>query len=151
MKFFSKLKSCFFNSFRTFLLYHHNSLEFRAKILALIIMVDEKKNQECYMEKVRIIAHEIYKDETRVESLYLTVQEYLHKSYVEKSLSEDRLIYSILKELKNTFRYYKKINIEQIERLLECSKEKDTLDYQKSIIRFLQEQKSEADKKSAKS
>ena len=49
MKLSFRIKHHFFSAFRELFVHHHGSLEFRAKIFALIIAANEDVNVESYM------------------------------------------------------------------------------------------------------
>jgi len=142
MSFAVKFKQFFLNSFRELFVYHHNSLEFRAKLFATLIVADDK-SEECYFEKVEILASLIYKDTTRQETLLLTTIEYVNKAKLDNGLGIDELIYDIIDTLKVTPRYYKKIDINQLNTFLECSQDADSRSYQENILHFFDNLKKE--------
>lgn len=137
------IKQFFLNAFRELFIYHHNSLEFRAKLFATIIIADEKDNEVCYYDKVDSISKNIYKDSMRQETLLLTTMEYVKKAKDDNGLGIDELIYDIIDELKTTPRYSKKIDVIQLSSIVGCSKDEDSLSYQNSIIQFFGNLKSE--------
>lgn len=138
----TSIKQFFLNAFREVFIYHHSSLEFRAKIFATIVIAD-KKGEECYYDKLQTASENVYSDPVRQETLLLTTIEYVKKAKDDNGLGIDELILDIVNEIKNTPRYTKKINILQLRSLMECSTDKDSLCYQESIIHFFENLKSE--------
>ena len=57
-----RLKHHFFSAFREFFVHHHGSLEFRAKIYALMIAANDEAAVESYV-LVKEIGLEIYKND----------------------------------------------------------------------------------------
>lgn len=128
----------FLHTFREFFIYHHNSLEFRAKIYTLIIMANSK-NGECEFNKLDSIVEEIYPNSLRRQNaLILTVKEYIEKIHEPNGLGVDELILDIQKSLRREKRYSKKINLEHLKLISECTDESDSIIYQKRIIDFLE-------------
>ena len=138
MKLSFQLKYHFFNAFREFFVHHHGSLEFRAKIFALIISSNEDVDEKNYTI-VEKIALDLYKnDKDRANLLTLTTKELVKKVQGLNSLDIDTLISHIQKELKIIPRYAKKIDIESLKPLTEINSNIDTLSYQQNILEFLQ-------------
>jgi len=138
-----RIKHYFFNAFREIFVHHHGSLEFRAKLFALIIAANEKPSINNFI-KVKELALKIYNnDEDRANLLLLTTKELVEKVKKNNNLNLDYLIESIQKELKIVPRYAKKINIEDLETFLAFTKDDDTLYYQKNILEFLAKLKEE--------
>ncbi|MDD2448294.1 MAG: hypothetical protein PHS42_01400 [Sulfurimonas sp.] len=138
MKLSFRLKHHFFSAFREFFVHHHGSLEFRAKIFALLISSNEDADEENYTI-VEKIALDIYKgDQDRADLLVLTTRELVKKVHDISSLDIDTLVSHIQKELKIIPRYAKKIDIESLKPLTEINRDIDTLAYQKNILEFLQ-------------
>ncbi len=145
-----KIKNHFFNAFRELFVHHHGSLEFRAKILALIISANEEIKPDNYTI-VKNIGMSIYKDdEDRANLLMLLTKELVSRVKEHNSLDIDTIVVNIQKELKLTPRYAKKIDTASLEPLLNISHNSDTLAYQKNMIEFLESIKEETlhDKKS---
>jgi hypothetical protein len=139
-----RLKHKFFNAFREIFVHHYNSLDFRAKVLALIIAANESPSVENFI-LVKQIANEVYKDdEDRANLLMLTTKELVDKINQEHSLSIDTLVENILDNLRKVPRYAKKIDIESLKRFLDLTYDEDTLAYQKNILEFLEKAKNEA-------
>ncbi|EQB35421.1 hypothetical protein M947_09060 [Sulfurimonas hongkongensis] len=138
MKLSFRLKHHFFSAFREFFVHHHGSLEFRAKIFALIISSNEDVDQENY-NIVEKIAMDLYKgDKDRANLLTLTTKELVKKVQDPNGLDIDTLVSHIQKELKIIPRYAKKIDIESLKPLIEITRDIDTLAYQQNILEFLQ-------------
>jgi len=138
MKLSFRLKHHFFNAFRVFFVNHYDSLEFRAKIFALIISSNEDVDEENYAI-VEKIALDIYKDDKdRANLLTLATKELVKKVQDTNSLDIDTLVSHIQKELKIIPRYAKKIDIESLKQLTDITRDIDTLSYQQNILEFLQ-------------
>lgn len=137
-----RLKHHFFSAFREFFVHHHGSLEFRAKIFALLIVANEKPPVESYI-LVKDIGMNIYNgDVERSDLLMLSTKEIVQKT-IDNRFDIDLLINSILKELKIIPRYAKKIDIKALRPLLSLSYDPDTISYQENILEFLQNIKDE--------
>ena len=96
-----KIKLRFLSAFRDFFVYHHKSLEFRAKIF------------------------EIYEnDQTRKDFLIQTVREYVARVKRNDRITLDTLLLSIDKDMKDHKRYAKKIDFSHLRRLMSgCEEE----------------------------
>ncbi|MDF1877287.1 hypothetical protein JHD47_05600 [Sulfurimonas sp. SAG-AH-194-L11] len=135
-----RLKHHFFSAFREFFVHHHGSLEFRAKIFALVISANEKPPVESYIV-VKSIGMNIYNgDEERSDLLMISTKELIQKAK-ENRFDIDYLVHSILKELRVIPRYAKKIDIQALRPLLLLSHDPDTISYQENILEFLQNTK----------
>jgi len=78
--------------FREILVYHNSSLEFRAKLLTLMISSNNEIN-ECEKQKLKEIAHAIYDDnQERAELLIDTVYEFHNKIVTNNGLDFEHLI-----------------------------------------------------------
>ncbi len=145
----------FFHAFREIALYHHDSLEFRAKIYAVMVVAnsdygEERNNKKrndnhdiCEFDKLEIISEEIYpKDIRRQNALLLTIREYVNKIREPNGLGLDELIFNIEKKLKRKPRFVEKINIEHLKNLAKCPTDEESDIYQKRIISFLERLKS---------
>ena len=145
MSFFSSMKHKFFNAFREVFVHHHGSLEFRAKVFALIIASFENKmedNKELF-NMVKEYGLNLYNDEHRAHLLSITTQELVKKVYDNNGLDIDTLIAHIQTELKFVPRYAKKIDIEALKPMLSLTQDQDLLSYQENILEFLQNIKDE--------
>lgn len=138
-----RLKHHFFSAFRELFVHHHGSLEFRAKVFALLIAANEYSTDESYL-KIKEIGLNIYKnDEERANLLMLTTKEKVNKVTEENGLDIDVLISSIQQDLRVVPRYAKKIDNNQLKELVALSHDKDTISYQENILEFLENLKDE--------
>ncbi len=129
--------------FREFLVYHHNSLEYRAKILTLMISANGEIC-ECEKQKLKEIAYSIYKDDQdRAELLIDAVNEYHTKIITNNGLDFEHLIQLVQRETKAVKRFCEKIDIEMLMQLHECMDNEDDILFQKRILAFLQNLKDE--------
>ncbi len=136
----STIKRHLFNAFREVLIYHHNSLEFRAKLFALIIAVNGEGSDEIF-ESVKKSGMAIYNDEDRAEALLLTTKEIIAKVHDDNGLNEDILIQDIVKEMKEVPRYRNKINTRQLQKIVDFTTDEDIRSYQENILEFLDKAK----------
>jgi len=129
--------------FREFLVYHNKSLEFRAKLLTLMVASDNDINP-CEDKLLRIIANEIYSNNSdRANLLIDTVYEYATKIKTNNGLNFEHLIMLVEKETKTVKRFEKKIDIELLSRFSECIDDEDDKIFNKRIIEFLENLKKE--------
>jgi hypothetical protein len=143
MKLSFRIKHHFFSAFRELFVHHHGSLEFRAKIFALVIAANEDAKVENYIV-VKNTAKKIYGGDTqRADLLMLLTKELVQKVRDNNGLNIDSLISKIQKELKIVPRYAKKIDIDALKPLLELSHDRDTVSYQENILKFLTNLKTE--------
>ena len=140
------LKHYFFRAFREILLYHHNSLEFRAKLFAALIAANDEYG-ECELNVVQEAGLDIYSDEDRANTLRLTVEEYLDKIEDDNGLAIDQLIDDLMKDLKDYPRYADKITIEPYLHITRCCKDSENRIYQERIIALYQRLKDEYEKR----
>ena len=136
------LKHYFFRAFRELLLYHHNSLEFRAKLFAALIAANDAYG-ECELNVVQEAGLDIYSDEDRANTLRLTVEEYLDKIEDDNGLAIDQLIDDLMKDLKDYPRYADKITLEPYEHITRCCRDSENRIYQERIISLYQRLKDE--------
>jgi len=138
-----RLKHHFFSAFRELFVHHHGSLEFRAKLLALVIAANEEVKVDNYVI-VKKIGLEIYKDdEDRANLLMLSTKELVKKVKDDNGLDLDTLVNQIQKDLKIVPRFAKKINVEVLREFLSLSHDHDTISYQENILEFLETLKDE--------
>ncbi len=143
MKLSLRIKHYFLNAFREIFVHHHGSLEFRAKIFALMIASDSNAKVENYIV-VRNVGMNIYEnDEDRANLLMLTTKELVKKITNNNGLDIDTLVLNIQKELKLVPRYAKKIDTDSLKPFLALSHDGDTISYQENILEFLQTLKEE--------
>ncbi len=132
-----RIKHYFFSAFREFFVHHHGSLEFRAKIFALIISANDKANVENYII-VKNIGMNIYNnDKDRANLLMISTKELVKKVTDDNGLDIDTLVLNIQKELKIIPRYAKKIDVDSLKPIINLSEDQDTIDYQNNIVEFL--------------
>ena len=145
-----RLKHHFFSAFRELFVHHHGSLEFRAKVFALIIVANNDSTVESYI-KVKEIALKIYEnDEERANLLMLTTKEKVNKVRENNGLDIDILVSSIQKDLKIIPRYAKKIHLDELKELILLSDDEDTISYQNNILEFLETLKEDTLRKKEK-
>ena len=136
-------KRNFMKMFRELLVYHHSSLEYRAKILTLVIS-SNGDICECEKQKLKEIAKSIYSDnEERAELLVDTVNEYHTKIVTNNGLNFEDLIQLVERETREVPRFVKKIDMSLLMQLHECTDGEDDILFQKRIIEFLQTLKDE--------
>ena len=142
---FKSIKRNIMKMFREFLVYHNNSLEFRAKILTLMVSSDGEISA-CEKQKLKEIAYKTYADDTeRAELLIETVKEYHDKIITNNGLDFEHLIQLVAKEVREVKRFHEKIDIGLLMELHECIEEDDeeNMLFQMRIIEFLQNLKEE--------
>ena len=140
---FKSLKRNIVKMFRELLVYHHSSLEYRAKVLTLMISANGDMC-ECEKQKLKEIAHSIYgDDQERAELLIDTVNEYHTKIITNNGLDFEHLIQLVEKETKEVPRFTQKIDMGHLIHLHECVDNDEDLLFQQRIIEFLQGLKDE--------
>lgn len=123
--------------FREFLLYHNSSLEYRAKVLTLVVAVNQKITP-CEEELLYQTACKIYnRDEERSEILVETVKEYFQKIVTNNGLDFEHLVFDVEKETKAVRRFAKKIDIDLLMEFQKCIDDEDDKIYQLRVIEFL--------------
>lgn len=129
--------------FRELLVYHHSSLEYRAKILTLIVSANGEIC-ECEKQKLKEIAHRIYADDDdRAELLLDAVYEYHTKIMTNNGLDFEHLVLLVEKETKEVKRFAQKIDMGLIAELHECVEDEEDRLFQERILEFLQTLKDE--------
>lgn len=131
--------------FREFLVYHHSSLEYRAKIFTLLVSANGEIC-ECEKQKLKEIAHHIYGDDhERAELLIDTINEYHTKIVTNNGLDFEHLVQLVVKETKEVKRFADKIDMELLNKLNECVDEDDEEEvlFRKNLLEFLQNLKDE--------
>lgn len=140
---FKSLKRTVMKMFREFLVYHNSSLEYRAKILTLMVSANGEIC-ECEKEKLKEIAHTIYGDDhDRAELLLYTVYEYHSKIITNNGLDFDHLVQLVQKETKAVKRFASKIDMKLLMQLHECMDNEEDILFQERILEFLQGLKDE--------
>lgn len=131
------IKLAFLTFFREFFVYHHRSLEFRAKFFAAMIASNTKIDENIY-EILQKIGKEIYgNDEYRTEMLIRTTKEYVNKIMTDNGLNLDEIIFDIDRLIKENKRYVKKINMNHLKRL-QVKDNEDVMVTQQRILEFAQ-------------
>ncbi len=130
------IKTFFLSFFRELFVYHHTSLEFRAKLFASMI-ASNQVDDSCEYKVLQSIAKEIYKDdEYRIDILVHTTKEYVNKIIKNDSLDIDHLLLDIDRELKRHKRFIDKINMNHLRRFYACNGDEDTVLLQTRILEF---------------
>lgn len=136
MSFGSKFKRHFSNAFRELFIYHHSSLEFRAKVFAMVIAANRDAD-ECEFDLVTKAGMSIYNNEDRANTLMLATKEYVKKVHDDNGLDIDRLVHDIVQDLKVVPRYAKKLDPLQLQPIIDCSVDEDTTAYQLNMLDFI--------------
>jgi len=140
---FKNLKRQLMKMFRELLVYHHSSLEYRAKILTLMVSANGEIC-ECEKQKLKEIAHSIYsEDPQRAELLIDTVNEYHTKILTNNGLDFEHLILLVERETREVPRFTSKIDMGLLMQLHECMESSEDILFQQRIIEFLQALKDE--------
>lgn len=140
---FQGIKRTIVKMFRELLVYHHSSLEYRAKILTLIVSANGEIC-ECEKQKLKEIAHRIYADDDdRAELLLDAVYEYHTKIMTNNGLDFEHLVLLVERETKEVKRFAQKIDMGLIAELHECVEDEEDRLFQKRILEFLQTLKDE--------
>jgi isochorismate hydrolase len=127
--------------FREFLIYHNSSLEYRAKVLTLVVAVNSEIS-ECEEKLLNEAARTIYiDDEERSEILVETVKEYFVKIETNNGLNFEHLLFQVERETKEVKRFAEKIDIALLYRFQTCIEDEDDKIYQQRVIEFLQDLK----------
>jgi hypothetical protein len=127
--------------FRELLLYHNSSLEYRAKILTLVVAVNGEIS-ECEEKLLYQTACDIYNnDEERSEILVEAVKEYFEKIRTDNGLDFEDLIFQVEKDTKAVQRFVSKIDIVALQKFQECIHEEEDKVYQQRVIAYLAELK----------
>jgi len=125
--------------FRELLVYHHGSLEYRAKLIALFVASNDTL-LPCQEEIVEKIAQRIYgNDIDRSTLLVDTVLEYRTKVITDNGLDFDDLLLTIKRDTKHNNRYAKKIDLALLGMFRECNEQLDEEErlFQERICEFL--------------
>lgn len=123
--------------FREFLVHHHSSVEYRAKILTLMVSANGEIN-ECEKQKLKEIAHSIYEDnQERAELLIDTINEYHTKIETDNGLDFEHLIQLVERETKEVPRFVDKIDMSLLRELQECVEDDEDALFQERILEFL--------------
>lgn len=140
---FQGIKRTIVKMFRELLVYHHSSLEYRAKILTLIVSANGEIC-ECEKQKLKEIAHRIYADDDdRAELLLDAVYEYHTKIMTNNGLDFEHLVLLVERETREVKRFAQKIDMGLIAELHECVEDEEDRLFQERILEFLQTLKDE--------
>ena len=132
------------NMFRELILYHSDSLAFRAKLLTLLVVGNGDTINACEEEKLEEISRAMYpEDYDRAQVLIEAVHEFYDKIIEQNNLVYDSLVYSIAKDVKRKPRFVKKIDLELFATLKECIKDEDEKIFHDRILAFLDDLKDE--------
>lgn len=137
-----KIKNYFLSAFREIFVYHHSSLEFRAKTYAVLI-ASSKEAFFHYEKTLNSIAAEIYTDVDRADTLMMTVKEYVSAIHTKKTTTDESLLIEIIQELRMIPRYALKIEPDHLERLRACTQDHDSKIYQGRLIDFMDQKRKE--------
>jgi len=139
------LKRRIIKMFREFLVHHNSSLEYRAKLLTLIVSANGEIS-ECEKQKLKEVAHSIYADDIdRAMLLIDTVHEYHKKIITNNGLDFEHLIRLVEKETKEVKRFAQKIDINLLKEFSECIEEEEEEEvlFNQRLIEFLENLKDE--------
>ena len=131
------------NNFREFLVPHSKSLEFRAELLTLMILSNEKitKYEE---DLIKDIATQIYgENKGRAQVLYETVEEFHTKIRTNNGLEYNDLINKITNDTKKNPRFAKKIDIKLLDKFKKCLKSDEEIIFHNRLIDYLEELRAE--------
>ena len=138
---YKKLRRKIKKIFRELLLYHNSSLEYRAKILTLVV-ASNGEFSECEEKLLRKIACQIYdNDEERSEILVETVKEYCLKIETNNGLNFEHLIFQVERETRDVKRFSAKIDVEKLQKFQKCVDDEEDKIYQQRVISFLKDLK----------
>jgi DNA polymerase III gamma/tau subunit len=138
---FKKIRRKIKKVFRELLLYHNNSLEYRAKVLTLVVATNGKITK-CEEELLYKTACEIYNnDEERAEILVETINEYFDKIKTNNGLDFEHLIFQVEKETRAVKRFASKIDVKALLKFQECINDEEDKIYQLRVIEYLGELK----------
>ena len=129
------IKLKFLSAFREFLVYHHKSVEFRAKVFAAIIAAKFDPDDNDF-SLLLDIATEIYDDDReRKNFLVQATKEYVAKVKRNDHLTLDAPLLSIDREIKMHRRYAKKIDFSHLRRLMNGDEDETLM--QQQVYEFL--------------
>ena len=133
---FKGAKTFFLSFFRELFVYHHKSLEFRAKLFASMIVSNKVDDTSEYII-LKKIAKDIYKDdEYRIDVLVHTTKEYVNKIIQDNTLDIDRLILDIDRDMKRNRRFVDKINMNHLRSFYACGGDEEVALLQTRILEY---------------
>jgi hypothetical protein len=125
----NQIKFKFLSFFREFFIYHHRSLEFRAKVFAAIIAAKLNPDEDDF-ERLYELSNEIYKnDENRKRVLIQTTKEYVARIKRKDPLTLDSLLLAIDHSIKMNKRYASKIDFDHLRRLIDSDEDESLIQY----------------------
>jgi len=140
----TSLKHKLINMFRELLVYHSDSLVFRAKLLTLMVLGNGETINTCEQKKLEEIAQELYPDDhDRAQVLLEAVHEFYDKIAERNNLVYDSLIQSIRDDVKRNPRFAAKIDTPLFRKLKECIPDEDEQIFHERILTFLDDLKDE--------
>lgn len=135
---FKSTKTFFLSFFRELFVYHHTSLEFRAKLFAAMI-ASNKKDPSCEYKVLKKLAAQIYDDdEYRVDVLVHTTKEYVDKILKDNQLDIDHLLKDIDYNLRKNKRFITKINMKHLRSFYSCNGDEETAILQTRILEYFE-------------
>jgi hypothetical protein len=115
-----------------------------------MISVNEEATVDNYILVKKISMNTYKNDEERADLLTLSTKEIVDKVKDNNGLGVDTLIGNIQKELRKIPRYAKKIEIDNLRKIIQYTYDEDTIAYQENILEFLEKLKNETLKKRKK-
>lgn len=133
------IKTWLISSFREIFLYHHRSLEFRAKIFALMMAASVDSLKECDFKELKNIANEIYSNDKKRQDVFVhTTKEYIYKILNNPKFGFDDFIKEIDLEIKVKKEFINKINLDHIKRFMKDNIIEDKRILQVRIYEFFE-------------
>ena len=140
----TSLKHKLINMFREVLVYHSDSLAFRAKLLTLLVLGNGESINDCEEQKLEEIAQALYPDDhDRAQVLLEAVHEFYDKITERNNLVYDSLIQSIQDDVKRKPRFAAKIDTQLFGKLKACIQDEDDRIFHERILTFLDNLKDE--------
>ncbi|MDR1461114.1 MAG: hypothetical protein LBI78_05665 [Campylobacteraceae bacterium] len=135
------IKTWFLTTFREPFLYHYTSLEFRAKVFALIIAPSYESAKEYDHNLLKGIAAQIYESDKHRQGVFTNiVKEYISVILRNPSVAYDEFVKEINRKVKTDKKLAEKINMEHLSRFLNTNISEDRRLLQQRIFEFLEEQ-----------
>ncbi|MDR3346675.1 MAG: hypothetical protein LBS73_05835 [Campylobacteraceae bacterium] len=134
------IKSWFLTSFREIFLYHYRSLEFRAKVFALIIAPSCESAKVCDFTTLKKVAEEIYADRHRREVFLNIIKEYIAVILRNPATAYDEAVRDINRKVKIDKNLAKKIDMSHINRFVKADLSEERRLLQQRITEFLEVQ-----------
>ncbi|MDR0407466.1 MAG: hypothetical protein LBH45_00885 [Campylobacteraceae bacterium] len=135
------IKTWFLTTFRESFLYHYTSLEFRAKVFALIIAPSYEDTKEHDCKLLKEIAADVYEGDKHRQDVFVNIiKEYITIILKNPSVAYDEIVKEINRNVKTDKKLSKKINTEHLKRFLKTDISEDRRLLQQRIFEFLEEQ-----------